>query len=341
MHEQLSGLSVELDQARAVTNFVDLWKFAASEARAVRAVYVFNDLFRALTFAESLLERIDDAARVHNKFFGDASDDKFRLFASWQRALKGAHHRVLLRNSTAAIVFWLAHETTAPPEPRDLAQDFFQVRTPSIEQIKFAAALFDSFLRGHKDWNLWQHVGRAIRTVPDKMLIESCSDLLRRRFRKVDVFHRQLAASFYRPMIGHSEFEPERHRQFVTATLDQPKKIRPPIRLPSWRGSEIFFCAAAKRSRSLPNASQRSSKRRSLAQCSSSKSTWLGHETDARCNPFPADRRSPVSPWRGTRAKPAAPRRSRFACRPEAADRIRFERTSLTLPTSASLFWLL
>jgi hypothetical protein len=41
------------------------------------------------------------------------------------------------------------------------------------------------------------------------------------RFRKVDAFHRQLAASFWRPVTAHSVFEPARHRAFINATLNQ------------------------------------------------------------------------------------------------------------------------
>jgi hypothetical protein len=151
MHEQLCGLDVELEQARAITDFVDLWKFSSSEPRAVRAVYAFNDVFESLVFAQSLFTSIDDDCRVHHKFFSRGSGDKARLFDSCLPALKGAHHRVLLRNSTAALVFWLSQETGAPPEARDLARYFFQVRAPSIEQIKFAAALLEGFLLNHKE----------------------------------------------------------------------------------------------------------------------------------------------------------------------------------------------
>ena len=222
MHEQLSGVSTQLDEARQVESFRDLFKFFASEPRAVRAIYAFNDRFESLVFAQSLFTWIDDDDRVHHKFFCGASADKVRLFEAWLRALKGAHYRVKITNALAALVFWLARETgEPPPEARDLAKDFFQVRAPSIEQIKFAAALFDGFLLNHKDWNLWQHVGRATRSVPDQMLLQSSLDQLRERFSKVAAFHQQLGASFFRPVTDHGEFEPTRHRQFVNATLDE------------------------------------------------------------------------------------------------------------------------
>jgi len=118
-------------------------------------------------------------------------------------------------------VFWLARETGETPEARDLAKDFFQVRAPSIEQIKFAAAMFDGFLMGLKGWNLWPHVGRATRSLPDQMLLQSSLDRLRDPYRKVVAFHQQLEASFVRPVTDHGEFEPARHRAFVNATFDQ------------------------------------------------------------------------------------------------------------------------
>jgi hypothetical protein len=221
MHQQLSGMSTQLDEARQVESFRDLWKFFRSEPRAVRAVYAFNDLFETLVFGQSLFTWIDDDGRVHHNFFARGSSDKARLFDAWLAALKGAHYRVKITNALPAVVFWLSRETSEPPEARDLAKDWFGVRLPSQQQITFARALLEGWLLNHKDWMLWEFVGRATRTLPDKALLEHCSEQLRERFRSIDVFHRRVASSFFRPVTVHSVFEPTRHRAFVNATLDQ------------------------------------------------------------------------------------------------------------------------
>src|SRR5262245_40131018 len=66
-HQQLSGLGAELDQAREIAGFDDLWKLYGSEPRAVRAVYAFRDLFESLIFGQSLFALIDDDGRVHHQ----------------------------------------------------------------------------------------------------------------------------------------------------------------------------------------------------------------------------------------------------------------------------------
>jgi hypothetical protein len=220
IHEQYQGIGKELDRARQVSGCVDLWKLS-SEPRAVRYVYAFRDIFELLVFGQSLFTWIEDDSRIHHKFFRGDSGEKVHYFEQWLPALKGPHHRVLFRNSTAALLFWLAGEQSPLPDARDLAKEWFGVRAPSPKQINFAAALFDGFLLDHKGWNLWQHVGRATRTLPDRVLLECWSSQMQKRFRRIDVFHRQVAGFFLKPVRDHHEFEPARHRAFVNATLDQ------------------------------------------------------------------------------------------------------------------------
>jgi hypothetical protein len=219
--EEYAGTATAAEEAREIEGFGDLWKFNASEPRAIRAVYVFRALFEALIFGQSVFSWLEDDGRVHHPFFARGSGDKARLFAPWLPALQGAHYRINVTNALPALVFWLAGEYTPPPEPHDLAQEFFGVRVPSPEQITFAGAVLDGWLLNYKDWQLWQHVGRATRNIPDKTLLERHAEELRERFRKVAVWHRQLAASFLRPVTDHSEFQPARHREFLDATLAQ------------------------------------------------------------------------------------------------------------------------
>ena len=126
-----------------------------------------------------------------------------------------------ITNGLAAIVFWLAREKSPLPDTRDLAREWFSVRLPSPEQLTFAGALFDGFLLNHKDWSLWQHVGRLTRTPPDQVLLSRFREQLRERFRKVNIFHQQVAAAFWRPVTSHQEFEPDRHRRFIDATVNR------------------------------------------------------------------------------------------------------------------------
>ena len=220
MSEQLAGVDAQLEAARKIESFADLWKLSNSEPRAVRAIYAFRDIFESLVFGQSLFTWIESDDHVYNNLFARGSSaEKVRLFEAWLSALKGAHYRVNILNSLQAIVFWLAGENSVPPEPHDLARDCFAVRLPSQQQITFAAALFEGWLLAHKDWALWQHVGRVTRTLPDKALLERGRLKLRKRFRSIDVFHEQLAAQFYKRTGDHSEFEPVRHRTFFATML--------------------------------------------------------------------------------------------------------------------------
>src|SRR5262249_16596664 len=142
-----------------------------------------------LVLGQSLFTWLDDDGRVHHKFFSRGRGDKARLFKAWLPTVERPHYRVTVRNALQAAVFWLASEHSSPPLSRDLAREIFKVRAPSLEQTTFAGALFDGFLLGHDGWTLWEHVGQAIRRLPDQFLLERCSDELRKRFRKVDVFH--------------------------------------------------------------------------------------------------------------------------------------------------------
>lgn len=221
MTEQLCGQDTQLDGARKIDGFTDLWKLCGTEPRAIRAVYAFRDLFEACVFGESLYTWIEENGRVYHKFFCGASNDKTHLFRAWLPALTGAHYRATITDALPTLIFWLAGETSAPPQPHDLAREWFGVRLPTPAQITFARALLEGWLLGHKDWALWEHVGRATRTLPDKSLLERCTEQLRASYRKVVVFHQQLAASFFKRIGDHSEFEPVRHGQFLSATLGQ------------------------------------------------------------------------------------------------------------------------
>jgi hypothetical protein len=218
--QEYQGAGQELDEMRQLEGFDDLWKLCGAEPRAVRAIYAFRNIVEALILGQSLFTCIEDDGRVHHKFFArGSSGNKVGYFEQWLSSLKGPHHKVTITNRLGALVFWLAWERSPLPDARDLAREWFGVRAPSPEQIKFAAALFDGWALNYKDWALWQFVGRQIRTLPDRALLERWSDELQKRFPRIDVFHRQVAGCFLKPVGDHHEFEPARHRRFIDATV--------------------------------------------------------------------------------------------------------------------------
>jgi hypothetical protein len=219
--EQLTGAGAERDEVHKVEGFFDLWKFYGSEPRAVRYVYAFHDQFAKLAFGQSLFTWIEDSGRVHCQFFCGSSGDKIRYFEAWLPALKGTHYHVKITNALQSVVFWLAGEESEPPDGRDWAREWFGVRVPQPDQLQLAQAVLNGFALGLKDWILWQHVGRGIRRPPDRFALNTWHQQLRKRYRGIDNFHRDITAFFWKPIGDHREFEPAKHRQFINRSIDR------------------------------------------------------------------------------------------------------------------------
>ena len=218
-YEQLYGINQELDQIRQVDGFVDVWKLFRAVPRAVRAIRAFRDVFESLVFGQSFFVWIDTDNRVHHKFFCGGSGNKVRLFNNWLPALKGAHYRVTLHDSLAAVVFWLAREKGEPPDVLDLAREYSNKRVPSEKEIRFAQAVLDGFVLNYKGWALWQFVGRETQALLDERLLEVYREQLEKRFRRIQFFHREVERSFLHPVGDHLQLDSAKHRAFINRTV--------------------------------------------------------------------------------------------------------------------------
>jgi len=220
-HEQMHGLNKEVDEARAVEGFADLWKLSRAQPQAIRAISAFREIFESLAFGQSLLGRLTPDGRVHSKFFCGSCGHKVRYFEDWLPALNGTHHRVALTNPLAAVVFWLAGDTSEPPHLVQLAREYFNTRVPSEKQIRCAGAVLDGFLLNYKGWGLWQFVGRGTSTLPDDRLLGVWQQRLEKRFRRIQRFHHEIENCFWRAVGNHHEFESARHRRFINRTVQK------------------------------------------------------------------------------------------------------------------------
>lgn len=131
--------------------------------------------------------------------------------------LQGEHSQVTLEQPLCHVVSWLANEKAPPPSTVDLAREFFSCRAPSRAQQRIAEALLNGFLLGHREWELWEFVGRATRTAQDQSRLESWRKQLATRLRAVTSFHEQLRAAFLRDVnAGDVRYA---HREIVDKTV--------------------------------------------------------------------------------------------------------------------------
>lgn len=222
--EQLYSRNKELDQLANCKSFDDWWKlYGEAEPRAARAVSKFHRIYAELIFGQSMYTWVQsESHRIHNRFFASGgSERKVSLFQAWLPALKGPHFSCVIRDSLAAIVFWLAGEKSAPTPATDLAKDWCGVRVPSQEQNQLAQAVLDSFVLGYSDeWVRWQFVGRATGKFPDKIALDRWYEELRRqRFPRVAQLHLDIGAHFWKAVGDHQEFQSALHRDFLERTV--------------------------------------------------------------------------------------------------------------------------
>jgi hypothetical protein len=217
-YEQWHGINQELDDVRELSGFVDLWKVFGAQPRAVRAIYRFKDIFDSLVFGQSLLERICDDGRIRSRFFCGGHGERCRFAQSWLNV----PHVLSLEGESRAVLFWLMHENGAPPNIIELAREFYQVRCPSEEQTVFIDALFEGYLLGYTDWQLWQHVGRQTRRPPDRVLLNRWHEKLKSRFKRVRQFHADLQYHcFMRQEGNHYQLDAAGYRKFVDHTIEK------------------------------------------------------------------------------------------------------------------------
>jgi hypothetical protein len=219
-YEQLYGINKEIDSIREVTGFVDLWKFGRAQPQAIQAITAFHDCFATLMLGQSMLKRISDYGRLRSRFFTGGHGAKAERFHQWLSAVDKGHTTIRFNNALQAAVFWLAGETSEPPDLLDLAREYSNTRVPSKADIKFAQAVLDGFLLNHKGWSLWQFVGRRTQALPYDQLLQICSGRLERRFRRVQFFHHEVEQCFWRPVGNHNELDLTAWRGFINRVVN-------------------------------------------------------------------------------------------------------------------------
>jgi len=223
--EQWHGLSREIDEIRSVDGFGDLWKVFGAQPQAVLRIYEFRDRFESLVFGQSMLQRLSADGRLRTKLFCGGQGQKCHLFDDWLPALEGEHHRISLRTHLQAVIFWLAGERHALPDSGKLAREIFNVRFVSRSQTAFATSLFEGFLLGHSDLRLWEFVGRQTRRMPDQFLLKLWHEELNRRYRRVQLFHRDWERCFLKEVGDHYAVDLNAHRAFVDGTIARLRSL--------------------------------------------------------------------------------------------------------------------
>lgn len=221
--EIAAGSRRELDEVRRIVNFSDLWKATSERAEEIDAVYEFRDKFESLCFGHSLA-RLSKDGRVRSQFFcGGRDRRKIELFHDWRSVLDGTFTHIELSQPLWHLLSWLANEPAQMPSLLDLARDFFGVRSPSLKQLDIARAVVEGFLLDHREWSLWQHVGRETRTLIGEGQLSAWRFKLSKRYKAITTFFDQLRAACYKDVgygyESHREFESVRHRAFVDRTV--------------------------------------------------------------------------------------------------------------------------
>jgi len=220
--EQLAGSGLDREEAARIAGFADLWK-TRTEYQAVRDVYAFHDLCCSLVFGQSLLERLSADGRLRSRLFCGGTGANVGYFQEWLSILTGSHFAVTLGEPLAHLFVWLMNEPTPLPDAAHLARDWFGVRSPSPGQVKVAQAVVQGFLLDHREWSLWNFVGRRTRTALDEGLLETCRKELSKRFKAIAAFHEVLRYSFNKPVTQFGEayfqFDAQAHRAFIDSTV--------------------------------------------------------------------------------------------------------------------------
>jgi hypothetical protein len=219
--EQASGSGLERETAAMISGFADLWKVNQNQ-EIVRSVYSFYDAFNSLVLGQSMLKGVQSDGRLHSHTL---CGGKAGYFRDWLSTLEGSHFVVSLPGTLFHIVAWVAGETTPPPEPADLARDWFGVRSPSPAQVRLVQAVVEGFLLGHRSWGLWDYVGRHTRQPTDHNTLEIWRVELSKRFPAIQAFHDYLTAAFYKEVASrggaHRQFDAQSYRSYIDRNVQR------------------------------------------------------------------------------------------------------------------------
>jgi hypothetical protein len=219
--EQFAGLGADREQAGQIEGFADLWKAWVHEPQTVKNVYRVRDAFGTLIFGRSLLEAIGTGGRVHSKFFCGGKGERVTYFRSWLGTLEGPHFVATLGRPLAHVVAWLCHEKTPILAPTEQAREWSNLRVPSSEQVRLAAAVIEGWLLGLNSWSLWNHVGRITRQPTDVRLLETWRAGLAKRHPAITQFHNWLKNFFWLPGSheGYRRMDEDGRRDYMEQSL--------------------------------------------------------------------------------------------------------------------------
>ena len=203
---------------RRIAGFQDLWKCTSERREVIDDIYAFHDLFQSLCFGQSLLERVSKDGRLRNHFFTGGTGPNVGYFNDWLPVVQGSLTNVKLDRPLSVLICWLAGEK-AMPLPVDLARDFYNVRSPTGEQVRLVQATVDGYLLDRRDFQLWEFVGRVTRALTDQSRLSSWRSALAARYPRITGFHDEVRAMFYVERgygwDSHKVFEADRYRVFL------------------------------------------------------------------------------------------------------------------------------
>jgi hypothetical protein len=226
-NEQVSGSGKDREATRQIAGFVDLWKATHERQEVLRDIYGFRDMFESLCFGQSILDRLSKDGRVRSRFFCGGKGRRLELLRDWEQVLQSTLTRVTLIQPLWHLLVFLADEKATTPSVIDLAKEFYGVRSPSKEQIKIVQSVFDGFLLGHREWPLFEYVGRQTRSMIDEPRLSSWRKELATRFIRVAAWHEEVRAFFVRDVqsgdvrYAHREPDTKTHRAFLDSMITE------------------------------------------------------------------------------------------------------------------------
>ena len=235
-HEQVSGSGKEREEVRRITGFDDLFKLTSERPEVINDIYAFRDAFESLCFGQSLLEGLSRDNRLRSRLFCGGRGRKVELLRDWLSVVRGCAKvdgrqlslvSVRLEQPIFRLIAWLSKEQTPPPSLRDLCREWYGVRVPSETQIAIARAVVNGFVLDHREWQLWQHVGRATRTLINEELLSTWLFKLSKHYGAITTFFNELRAVFYTDVnqgdvrYAHSEFNLAAYRTWLDRVIQE------------------------------------------------------------------------------------------------------------------------
>jgi hypothetical protein len=133
--------------------------------------------------------------------------------------LEGAHFKVRLVQPLWHVLAWLCNSKAPLTEPVDLARDWFNVRAPTSPQVRLPQVVLNGFLFGHREWMLWQFVGRATRKSIELSDLAAWRSDLAKRYPAIERFHNTISQFFWHDAGAHREHDDDEHRLFLDCEL--------------------------------------------------------------------------------------------------------------------------